>query len=50
MSKCPICKDNELDDIIVHNALSKQDNKTYICSECSQAEAMEDFYKYGVGR
>ena len=44
--ECP--KDNctnELREPQVMNALSRRDNKTYICSDCGVAEAMEDFAK-----
>lgn len=39
---CPNCGS----DIIGHPALSRKDNKTEICSECGQLEALEDFYKH----
>lgn len=41
---CPRCKVNELHPIKVMNALSRADNKTYICDECGTDEAMEDFF------
>jgi hypothetical protein len=40
--KCPRCKINELDGVEVRNALSRRDNKTYICSDCGLGEAMAD--------
>jgi rubrerythrin len=40
---CPRCNVNELHEEDVMNSLSRRDNKTYICSECGVAEAMEDF-------
>ena len=50
MKKCPRCQEDTLDDVEEKNALSRRDNKTYIRSACGQSEAMDDFYKYGVGR
>lgn len=43
---CPVmgCT-NELREPMVMNALSRRDNKTYICSDHGVAEAMEDFVK-----
>jgi predicted RNA-binding Zn-ribbon protein involved in translation (DUF1610 family) len=41
---CPRCKNNELHPVKVMNALSRADNKTYICDECGTDEAMEDFF------
>jgi transposase-like protein len=40
---CPRCKKNELNPVEVRNALSRRDNKTYICSDCGTDEAMFDF-------
>ncbi len=40
---CPRCKKNELNEVEVINALSRRDNKSYICSECGQEEAMFDY-------
>ena len=40
---CPKCNTNYLHDDLVRNALSRKDNKTYICNDCGQAEAMEDY-------
>ncbi len=37
---CPRCKSNYLREPITHNALSRVDNKTYICSPCGQTEAI----------
>jgi predicted RNA-binding Zn-ribbon protein involved in translation (DUF1610 family) len=45
--KCPRCKENELHEDLVMNALSRKDNKTYICSDCGNEEAMEEFLKSG---
>ena len=39
---CPRCKVIKLDPIDVRNALSRKDNKTYICESCGIAEAIED--------
>lgn len=36
---CPRCKQAYWD----YPALSRRDNKTYICPECGVLEAMEDF-------
>ena len=33
MKKCPRCNMDKLDDVEVRNALSRRDNKTYICSD-----------------
>jgi hypothetical protein len=43
---CPVCKKNPLHPNKVMNSLSRRDNKTYICNECGQREAMEDYQKY----
>ena len=40
---CPSCNNNKLNPEQVMNALSRKDNKTYICSDCGIAEAMNDF-------
>lgn len=40
---CPRCRTFILNDDIVRNALSRRDNKTYICSACGADEAMFDF-------
>lgn len=45
MKKCPRCEQNTLDPIEVKNALSRRDNKTYICSDCGIDEAVEDEMK-----
>ncbi len=42
MKKCPRCKKNQLADEEVMNALSRRDNKTYICSPCGTTEALID--------
>ena len=44
--KCPRCKINELHPEEAMNALSREDNKTYICSDCGTVEAMDAFNKY----
>jgi len=31
---------------LVRNALSRRDNKTYICSTCGEREAFVDYFKY----
>lgn len=42
MKECPRCKEQTLDETEVLNALSRRDNRTYICSDCGTAEAMFD--------
>lgn len=37
---CPICEENELDPDPVMNALSRKDNQTHICYQCSQNESL----------
>lgn len=39
--KCPICGKTYID----FPALSRRDNKTYICPDCGVDEAMEDYFK-----
>lgn len=39
IENCPRCHKKAYG----YPALSRHDNKTYICSECGVAEAMEDF-------
>jgi len=41
--KCPRCKQMKLHPEQVLNALSRRDNKTYICSPCGTDEAMVDY-------
>ena len=45
---CPTCNQERLwvGKRIALNALSRKDNKTYICSPCGLAEAMEDYQAY----
>ena len=38
---CPRCEK----EMTTFPALSRRDNKTDICSNCGQTEAMEDYYK-----
>lgn len=49
---CPKCKEllpdnpglwRKMNPVEVRNALSRRDNKTYICNICGNAEAMADF-------
>ena len=40
---CPRCKKRDMENEEVRNALSRRDNKTYICSDCGTEEAMFDF-------
>lgn len=43
-TSCPRCGENTLrTDRPVMNALSRRDNKTYVCSSCGTSEALEDF-------
>lgn len=42
MKQCPRCKKNTMRNKEVENALSRRDNKTYICSPCGTAEALID--------
>ena len=41
---CPRCMEEKMREEIAQNALSRRDNKTYICSSCGQTEAFVDFY------
>ena len=50
MTICPRCWRVKLDDVLVRNALSRKDNKTYICNSCGQAEAMDDYHRYLIER
>ena len=43
MDKCPRCGASIPDGMA---ALSRYDNKTYICDQCGTAEAMEDYFGY----
>lgn len=42
MVQCPRCHKDKLDEVDVRNALSRRDNKTYICSDCGNEEAFID--------
>jgi transposase-like protein len=42
---CPACKKNYLHPNLVMNSLSRRDNQTYICPQCGDREAMEDYEK-----
>lgn len=42
MKKCPRCHRMTLKNREVLNALSRRDNKTYICSQCGRDEAFID--------
>lgn len=42
MKKCPRCKRKVMKIPIQINALSRRDNKTYICSDCGAEEALID--------
>lgn len=39
---CPRCNYNELELPLEMNALSREDNDTYICSSCGQREALAE--------
>jgi len=41
-SKCPRCRTNSLHPTKTMNSLCRRDNKTYICSPCGQAQAIQD--------
>ena len=43
---CPACYKNKLELPLVRNALSRTDNKTYICNECGDKEAWSDMARY----
>ena len=42
MKKCPRCGEDTMDENTVMNALSRRDNRTYICSPCGTKEAFVD--------
>jgi transposase-like protein len=42
--KCPRCNTQYLKEPEVTNALSRRDNKTYICSDCGLREGMFDYH------
>jgi transposase-like protein len=41
-TKCPRCGEDEMNENKMDNALSRRDNKTYICNPCETDEAMHD--------
>lgn len=47
---CPNCKKQKLfigkDEVL--NAVSQEDNKTYICSDCGQNEGIANYYKFNM--
>ena len=43
---CPRCGVNELKPVEVHNALSRVNNETFICSDCGMQEAIESLFNY----
>lgn len=45
---CPRCNYYRLDEEEVMNALSRKDNKTYICDNCGRDEALEEFAKLNL--
>lgn len=40
---CPRCGQPNMKEKLATNALSRTDNKTFICDPCGTAEAVEDF-------
>lgn len=42
MKKCPRCKRMTMHDKEVLNSLSRRDDKTYICNDCGDDEALID--------
>lgn len=42
MKECPRCHSMTLEDEQELNALSRRDNKTYICTSCGEVEALID--------
>ncbi len=42
MKECPRCGEKKLREVEAENALSRKDNKTYICSDCGTDEAFID--------
>lgn len=46
--ECPRCNEIKLHPEEVMNALSRRDNKTYICSDCGKQEALEDMLAYSL--
>lgn len=42
MKDCPRCHEGTMREVKSHNALSRRDNKTYICSQCGTEEAFID--------
>lgn len=45
-SICPRCGRGTLHERRAMNSLSRVDRKTYICSSCGTAEAMEDYSRH----
>lgn len=45
---CPRCKKNKFEKY--RGALSRKDNKTYICNSCGMKEALNELSKYEKGR
>ena len=43
INTCPRCGEKRMNENTARNALSRTDNKTYICSPCGTAEGMEDW-------
>ncbi len=46
MIECPRCTHQTLDETPARNALSRADDKTYVCSPCGTEEAMLDYACY----
>ena len=45
MSVCPRCDMHRMRPVKVHNALSRTDNKSYICGPCGMDEALRNMKK-----
>jgi len=46
MLKCPRCGEMKLNPDNRFNALSRKDNKTYVCRDCGFAERLETFIRF----
>jgi len=38
--KCPSCEELKFHPVVTRNALSRKDNKTYVCADCGTMEAL----------
>jgi hypothetical protein len=48
VTRCPRCETEALHPELAMNALSRKDNKTYVCSPCGRDEAIWDFQSLGM--